>query len=767
MVVPASWIPISPTSDFSLQNLPFSVFSPPIQTTSSSSSEALPATSATNAKHRFSSTRRCATIVGDTVIDLALLEEAGLFSMVVDDRSDDQSNKSLHNNKLLPNTFSGQATLNKFIAQPKPVWTLVRQRLLKLLVDSDSCNDTTKTVAAAGDSKSKQDFQADRRLRENPQLCRAAFYPVDTVQLHLPVEIGEYTDFYSSREHATNVGIMFRGKDNALQPNWLHLPVGYHGRASTVMVSGHSFPRPCGQIASNGDDNSRMSHHAPTQRLDFELEVGMVVGGPSNPVGQPLSMVQAHDRIFGFVLLNDWSARDIQKFEYVPLGPFTSKNFATTISPWIVTQQALEPFCVTTPPSSTKTGDDLTPLPYLLADPNTSPSTSYDVHLSVAIQSKNQDQAHVVCRSNMKHLYWNFAQQLVHHTVTGCSIMPGNILGTGTISGSTSDSFGSLLELSWNGTQDVWVGGTTENRKDFLHDGDTVILRGFASLSQDEVITGRVGFGDCRATVLPPLEKTSSMHSQIVGPTTDQQTHDRYTNVKLYGFWRSSSTWRVRIVLAAKSISYETIPINLEKGENKSADYLVKNPLGQVPLLELFDTETQEVIHLTQSSAIIDFLEDAFPDRQRLVPGLQNAYARGVARQMVEIINSGTQPLQNQYHLKRIQELSHGSISKDDEAKWVNEQGLKALEIMVKKQRPTTTRNLNNKDKQGPFCLGTFAPTIADVYMVPQLSNARRFGVDVEKVCPTLVEIDALCSRHPWFVGAEPEAQPDKPKAIG
>lgn len=683
MTTLSSWIPVSSKSDFSLQNLPYGVFSPRRSSSESSSP--------------WSFSTRCATVIGETIIDLSVLEEALLFIDL----------------PLTPNTFVGEVTLNKFIAQPKPVWTAVRKRLIDLLSENGP----------------------DSRLKENKGLRDTAFHNLDAVILHLPIQIGEYTDFYSSREHATNLGIIFRGKDNPLQPNWLHLPVGYHGRASSVFVSGHSFHRPSGQLLLDNNDEKKGSLHAPCKLLDFELEVGTIVGGSPNVDennGIPMTLSQAKDRIFGFVLLNDWSARDIQKFEYVPLGPFTSKNFATTISPWIVTADALEPFRA---PTSAVAQNDPEPLEYL-RDPGYS---SYDVKLTAAIKTQDQPDPYIVAQSNFTNLYWNSVQQLVHHSVSGCVMMPGDILGSGTISGSTPDSYGSMMELSWRGTKEVQVG---DEKRKFLSDGDTVILRG---ISQAEGV-GTVGFGQCEATILPARVTDATKDDSAV---TNKKNH-RYASFKLYGYWRSSSTYRVRIALAAKSIEYETIPINLLNGEHKTPEYLEKNSLGQVPTLEFIDTYTQQVIRLSQSCAIIDFLEEAFPDQWHLFP--RDPLERAVARHLVEVINSGTQPLQNQMFLKKFEEASAGKIKWTDEAKIANEVGLASLEVLVKQQK---------EKKSGPFCLGTFSPSVVDMYVVPQLYNARRFGVDLNSICPTLAQVDQICAEHPWFLAARPEVQPD------
>ena len=668
-----SWLSVPKDSDFSIGNLPLGVFSP-------SSAQ----------------TPRCATILGDTVIDLSVLEEAELFHDIPG---------------LAANTFD-QPTLNAFIEHPSTVWNLVRQRLTDLLT-ADGAMDT---------------------LRTNENLQNAAFYNVSAVQLHLPIQVGDYTDFYSSREHATNVGTMFRGKDNALQPNWLHLPVGYHGRSSTVVVSGQDVHRPKGQLQKDKDDPKQGSIYGPCRLLDFELEIAAVVGGPANPLGHPLTMDQAKERIFGFLLMNDWSARDIQKWEYVPLGPFTAKNFCTTVSPWIVMTAALDSFVA---PTSAGLQKEPVPLDYL-KDPNYS---SYDVNLTVGIRSKDQAQVSTVCRSNFKNLYWDPSQQLVHHAVTGCIMKAGDLLGSGTISGQDAGSFGSMLELSWKGSKEVPVGD--EVRK-FLKDGDTVVMTGYCQKEGQH----RIGFGQCSGTILPALKDVPV--PKHVDPVA--KIMERYKDMKLYGYFRSSCTWRVRVALAAKGISYTTIPVNLLKLEHRNDEYLAKNPLGQVPLLEFTDTATGEVVRLAQSIAIIDFLDKSFPNHRTMIP--KDPFTRAIALEMVEVINAGTQPLQNIFMLKDIEEKSGGTVVATEQAKLMTEKGLKAFELLVKSYR-------NKSTIRGPYCLGTFAPTIVDAVMVPQLYNARRFGVDVGNVCPLLVDIDALCSKHTWFQVSHPSVQPD------
>ncbi|XP_055613830.1 fumarylacetoacetase [Uranotaenia lowii] len=319
-------------------------------------------------------------------------------------------------------------------------------------------------------------------LQSNAALRTKALVAQSTVQMHLPAQIGDYTDFYSSIHHATNVGIMFRGKENALMPNWKHLPVGYHGRASSVVVSGTPIRRPLGQtLPVDGADPA----FGPCRLFDFELEVAFFVGGPPTDLGDRVTAEEAAKRVFGFVLMNDWSARDIQKWEYVPLGPFTAKNLGTTISPWVVTVAALEPFKVDNFPQEPQ------PFPYL----RHSQKFNFDIKLEVDIKPAKGSSS-TVCRSNYRNLYWTALQQIAHHTVTGCNLNPGDLMASGTISGDASDSFGSMLELSWKGTKTVpLLGG--ESRK-FLQDHDEVTIRGHCV--NDDL---RIGFGSCSGVVLP------------------------------------------------------------------------------------------------------------------------------------------------------------------------------------------------------------------------------------------------------------------------
>ncbi|XP_067327543.1 fumarylacetoacetase isoform X2 [Anolis sagrei] len=319
-------------------------------------------------------------------------------------------------------------------------------------------------------------------LRDNAELRKRAFIPQASAIMHLPAEIGDYTDFYSSRQHATNVGVMFRGKENALMPNWLHLPVGYHGRASSVVVSGTPIRRPVGQMKP---DEAKPPVFGASRLLDIELEMAFFVG-PGNKLGEPVSIGEAHKHIFGMVLMNDWSARDIQKWEYVPLGPFLGKSFGTTISPWVVTMEALMPFALPNPIQDPK------PLPYLCDD---QPYT-FDISLFVAIKGDGMSKAANICHSNFKHMYWTMKQQLVHHTINGCNLRPGDLLASGTISGPDPENFGSMLELSWKGTKAIDL-GNGQTRK-FLQDGDEVIITGYCQGKGY-----RVGFGECSGKVLP------------------------------------------------------------------------------------------------------------------------------------------------------------------------------------------------------------------------------------------------------------------------
>lgn len=380
--------------------------------------------------------------IGDFVLDLVYLHEHGFLDGL----------------GLPPGIFN-QKYLNDFLALGKKKIRIVRNRISELLRhDNDE-------------------------LRSNIATREIAFVPRGEVQMLLPVRIPNYTDFYSSEEHATNVGSMFRDPANALLPNWKHLPVGYHGRTSSIMVSGSGIHRPKGQIKF---PDKAMPELSPTKKLDFELEVAFITCGETKP-GESVGVAQADDYIAGFVLFNDWSARDIQQWEYVPLGPFLGKNFASTISPWIVMMDALEPFRVNGPPQDPEV------LPYLAF----SGKKNFDVLLEVDLQPPTGDPS-ILCRSNHKYLYWNINQQLAHHTVNGCNIQVGDLYASGTISGPSPGAYGSMLELSWNGQKPLMMADGTE--RIFLEDGDTVMMRAYAE--KDGV---RIGFGDCKGTILPAV----------------------------------------------------------------------------------------------------------------------------------------------------------------------------------------------------------------------------------------------------------------------
>lgn len=377
--------------------------------------------------------KRLATIIDNLVVDLYELAKLGYFDGL-------KIRKSIFKNDYL----------NDFIALGKTKTNAVRKRVQEVLKDEHIYNEKV-------------------------------FYDVNLVELHLPIKIGDYTDFYSSEQHATNVGIMFRDPANALLPNWKHIPVAYHGRSSSIFVSGKNFHRPKGQI---NKDESKLPTFAPTSRLDFELEMATIIG-KGNEIGESIDVNDAEDYVFGFQLLNDWSARDIQKWEYVPLGPFLAKNFFSSVSPWVITLEALEPFRVK--------GEIQNPtvLSYLQEKKR----LNFDIKLEVILQAQDSEEM-IISESNFKNMYWTVAQQIAHHTVNGCNLNIGDLLGSGTISGKESDSFGSLLEISWGGKNPIIMPNGAERR--FLEDYDTVIIKGFAE--KDGI---RVDFGELRTTILP------------------------------------------------------------------------------------------------------------------------------------------------------------------------------------------------------------------------------------------------------------------------
>lgn len=385
---------------------------------------------------------RVGTAIGEFILDLSVIAEAGFMNNISFDKS-----------------VLAQSVLNYFIALGKPITNVVRERISDLLNAENS------------------------ELRDKAELKSRAFIRQNDAQMLMPVFVPNYTDFYSSKEHAINVGSMFRDPKNALLPNWFHLPVGYHGRASSIVVSGTPIHRPKGQTKA---DDAVVPSFGPSRLLDFELEIAFITS-KSTQLGESVSTALADDYIFGLVLFNDWSARDIQKWEYVPLGPFLAKNFGSTISPWVVTLEALEPFHVESPKQEPKV------LPYLKFEGQ----RNYDIRLEVEIVPEN-GKSKIVSRSNFKYMYWNMAQQLAHHTVNGCNIKVGDLYASGTISGPTPDSYGSMLELTWQGKNPLQMPDGTERK--FIEDNDTVIMRGFCE--KDGV---RIGFGECSGKILSAL----------------------------------------------------------------------------------------------------------------------------------------------------------------------------------------------------------------------------------------------------------------------
>jgi fumarylacetoacetase len=383
---------------------------------------------------------RIGVAIGEHVLDLAFLYRKGY----------------LDNLFLNENVFKSRS-LNKFIALGRAYWTLARNRISELLQEENT------------------------ELRNNKEDMKMALIPMHEVEMLMPVQVPNYTDFYSSVEHATNVGKMFRPNGDALLPNWKHLPVGYHGRASSIVVSGTPIKRPKGQTMPEGAEKPVFG---PSKLLDFELEMGFVMGR-GNEMGHPITTADAESHIFGMLIFNDWSARDIQSWEYVPLGPFLSKNFASSVSPWIVTMDALEPFKTSGPKQ------DPPVLPYLKFDGD----KNYDIQLEVYIQTEKGDQT-LICESNTKYLYWNVAQQLAHHTIGGCNMQVGDICASGTISGPTTNSYGSMLELTWRGAKPITLNDGSERK--FLQDGDTVIMKAYCKKGSI-----RIGFGEVVGKIIP------------------------------------------------------------------------------------------------------------------------------------------------------------------------------------------------------------------------------------------------------------------------
>jgi fumarylacetoacetase len=383
---------------------------------------------------------RCCTAIGEYVVDLSVLAEHRYFKGI----------------PVSPGMFHDES-LNAFIGLGKTVTTKVRERLIELFSIEN------------------------HQLQDNKDVHRTVFHKRDSVTMMLPVRVGDYTDFYSSKEHATNVGAMFRDPNNALLPNWKHLPVAYHGRASSIVVSGTPVMRPKGQFKLKKDDVSPT--FGPTRALDYEMELAFVIGKNST-LGQSITVDEADNYIFGFLLFNDWSARDIQSWEYVPLGPFLSKNFMSSVSPWIVTAEALSPYKVRGPEQ------DVPLLPYLQVEGN----LNYDIELEISLQPKDMEEEYL-SKTNFKYMYWNTCQQLAHHTINGCNVQIGDIMASGTISGPARDSVGSLLELTRNGQEPIALRDATT--RTFLNDGDTVIMKGYAIKDGK-----RVGFGTVEGTIM-------------------------------------------------------------------------------------------------------------------------------------------------------------------------------------------------------------------------------------------------------------------------
>ena len=382
----------------------------------------------------------CCTRIGDLVIDLATLFDYGFFDEI---------------EGLNENVFEAY-TLNEFIELGKPVTNAVRLKIQELLLEGSSLSHDEKTI-------------------------EECFYDLDKIQMMMPLHVQNYTDFYSSIEHATNVGKMFRDPANALLPNWKHLPVGYHGRASSIVVSGINFHRPKGQMKPA---DAEKPIFGASKQLDFELEMAFVLN-KNTEIGESISTQEAEDAIFGMVIFNDWSARDIQSWEYVPLGPFLGKNFCSSISPWVVTLEALEPFRTASPKQEPEVLD------YLKFEGD----KNFDINLEVYLQPENGEE-NLICKSNYKYMYWNMTQQLAHHTINGCNVEVGDLYASGTISGSEPNSFGSMLELTWRGQNPLKLSDGTERK--FINDHDTIIMRGFSE--KDGI---RVGFGEVRGKVLP------------------------------------------------------------------------------------------------------------------------------------------------------------------------------------------------------------------------------------------------------------------------
>ncbi|MFB6801046.1 fumarylacetoacetase [Peribacillus butanolivorans] len=425
-----SFIETTPESHFPIQNLPYGIF-------------------------QFKDKGpRAGTAIGEYVLDLSVIDDAGLLKGTGAEEK---------------NVFS-TSSLNLFMELGRPAWTSVRKKL-QYLLDANTPD-----------------------LRDDEELRLKAFHPLKDVEMLLPAKIGDYTDFYASREHATNVGTMFRGKDNALMPNWTHLPIGYHGRSSSIVPSGTKVRRPSGQRKPKDADPV----FGPSIQLDFELELGWFIG-PGNRPGEPIPVNQAEDHVFGLVLVNDWSARDIQAWEYQPLGPFNSKNFATSISPWVVPLEALDPFRTPGPQQEPE------PFPYL----QQTKDGAFNINLEAHLTPENTEQSTKITNTNFSYLYWSIAQQVAHHTITGCNLRPGDMHASGTISGPNREERGSLLELSWRGTEPLKL--NSGGKRSWIEDGDKLTISGWC---QGDGY--RIGFGEVSGQVLPALSEAKILGTQNV-----------------------------------------------------------------------------------------------------------------------------------------------------------------------------------------------------------------------------------------------------------
>jgi len=439
------FVPYEESSDFPIENLPYGVF---------------------KLKHEDDHERRCCVAIGEFVLDLGLLETMGIFK------------NSFGHFEVFRNN-----ELNYFMSLGREVWTVVRRTLQEFLMNG---NSDIQTKMVNGELVSPLDVYSQisessmiEILEKHPNGVRILWLKEDVV-LFVPAKIGDYTDFYSSKEHATNLGKILRPEQEPLLPNWVWIPIGYHGRSSSIIISGTQIKRPSGQVKP---PTSQVPSFKKCAKLDYELEIAVYVG-PGNKLGEPISMEDAENHIFGISLLNDWSARDIQSWEYVPLGPFNGKNFATTVSPWIVTLEALEPFRCESPLQE--------PMPLDYLKDNTTRS-SFDINLEIYLKTKS-DISTRLSHSNFKYMYWTMKQQLVHHTCGGCNLNPGDVLGSGTISG-PGDMMGSMSELCWNGTKPIEL--PNGEKRSFIEDGDTITLTGWC---QGEGY--RIGFGLCEGTII-------------------------------------------------------------------------------------------------------------------------------------------------------------------------------------------------------------------------------------------------------------------------